>query len=257
MSDGPRGEDIVEQGGPGPGRRFRLPGGWRLPDRLRPPGGWRSSRGAGVLAASTLVVGLVAGYAAGDHQARGGAQPAPEPAASPSARGGVRRGGGASRVAGVHLPAAPTGHRWVLGAERQSPYARRAVQQPVHGGAHPHVGQGRATARRAHPGHLALDTLRRHPADPRPGGCDPPAGSEHLADDDVQRQGCLPGRTPCPVHHRLPARRAAVPPPPACPASPTWARFPTAAARGHQRPPSLGQLATATATPDRGSNASR
>lgn len=86
MSDSPRGEDIVEQGGPGPARRLRLPGGWRLPGRLRPPGGWRPSRGAGVLAASTLVVGLVAGYAAGNHQARGGAaRPEPTPTASRSA----------------------------------------------------------------------------------------------------------------------------------------------------------------------------
>jgi hypothetical protein len=74
MSDGPRGEDIVEQGGPGSGRRFRLPGG-------RHP-----SHGAGVLAAITLVVGLAAGYAAGDHRAHGGAAlPEPTPAASTSA----------------------------------------------------------------------------------------------------------------------------------------------------------------------------
>lgn len=36
---------------------------------LRLPGGWRPSRGAGILAGATLVVGLAAGYAAGDRHA--------------------------------------------------------------------------------------------------------------------------------------------------------------------------------------------
>ena len=86
MSDGPRGEDIVEQGAPGPGRRFRLPDGWRLPDRLHPPGGWRPSRGATVFAVTVLAVGLVVGYTAGDwHGRHGRALPEPTLAASPSA----------------------------------------------------------------------------------------------------------------------------------------------------------------------------
>lgn len=65
MGDEPR-DDIVQQGG----RQFRLPG-W-LPSR---PSGWRSSRGAGILAVATLVVGLAAGYAAGDQHARETAVP--------------------------------------------------------------------------------------------------------------------------------------------------------------------------------------
>ena len=72
MSDHARDGDIVELGGRGPGRRFRLPDGWR------PPGGWRPARGAAVFAVAALVVGLAAGYAAGNHQARGGAA-LPEP----------------------------------------------------------------------------------------------------------------------------------------------------------------------------------
>jgi hypothetical protein len=52
------GDDILEQGS----RRFRLPG-------------WRPSRGAEVLAVAALVVGLAAGYAAGNSRAGGGAAP--------------------------------------------------------------------------------------------------------------------------------------------------------------------------------------
>jgi hypothetical protein len=50
----PGSDDIVELSG----RRFPLPG-------------WRPSRGAGVLAVAALVIGLGAGYAAGDRHARG------------------------------------------------------------------------------------------------------------------------------------------------------------------------------------------
>jgi hypothetical protein len=75
MSDGAGDEDLVELGpvdqgaadrfGRGLGQRllgerFRLPGGgWG------PASGWRPSRGACVLAAAALVVGLAAGFAAG------------------------------------------------------------------------------------------------------------------------------------------------------------------------------------------------
>jgi len=80
MGDEPEAQDLVELGG----RPFRLPG-WlssRLPD-------WRPPRGAGVFAATTLVIGLVvglaAGYAAGDN-ARGGAATGSRPeSAAPSA----------------------------------------------------------------------------------------------------------------------------------------------------------------------------
>ncbi len=71
MSDAPRDDDIVELGG------------------NQPPAGWRPSRGASVLAAAALAVGLLAGYVAGDHQARGGAPLAetatPRPSASSAA----------------------------------------------------------------------------------------------------------------------------------------------------------------------------
>jgi hypothetical protein len=85
MHDAPRDEDIVElgragQGDRGPVRRLRLPDGWPS------PGGWRPSRGAAVFAAAALVVGLVAGYAAGNRQVhRVAAAPAPSAsAAAPS-----------------------------------------------------------------------------------------------------------------------------------------------------------------------------
>ena len=88
MHDAPRDEDIVElgragQGDRGPVRRLRLPDGWPS------PGGWRPSRGAAVFAAAALVVGLVAGYAAGNRQVhRVAAAPAPSAsAAAPSSPG--------------------------------------------------------------------------------------------------------------------------------------------------------------------------
>jgi hypothetical protein len=69
MVEQPDGADIVEQGG----RQFRL------------PGGWRPARAAGVLAATTLAVGLAAGYTAGNHQARSAAPlPGPTRLAPPS-----------------------------------------------------------------------------------------------------------------------------------------------------------------------------
>jgi hypothetical protein len=68
MGDEPAEGDILEQGG----RQFRLPG-------------WRPSRGAGIFAVAALVVGLAAGYAAGDQHARGkAALQVPTAAASPS-----------------------------------------------------------------------------------------------------------------------------------------------------------------------------
>lgn len=82
MRDVPPDEDIVEQGGPGPGRplfggRFRLPGGQGPSLRWRPP------RGATAFAVTALALGLVVGYTAGDwHGRRGTAPPEPPPAAS-------------------------------------------------------------------------------------------------------------------------------------------------------------------------------
>ncbi|HEX8007803.1 MAG TPA: hypothetical protein VF482_15405, partial [Trebonia sp.] len=68
MGNEPLAEDVVEQGD----RRFPLPS-------------WRPSRGAGVLAVAALIVGLAAGYAAGDRHARGSATlPKPAGTASPS-----------------------------------------------------------------------------------------------------------------------------------------------------------------------------
>lgn len=90
MHDVPRDDDIVElgragQGDRGPVRRLRLPDGWPT------PGGWRPSRGAAVFAAAALVVGLIAGYAAGNRQVHGDAAvPAPTAlgsAASPASSG--------------------------------------------------------------------------------------------------------------------------------------------------------------------------
>jgi hypothetical protein len=83
MADEPHADDLLELSG----RQFRLPGKWqsRLPR-------WRPSRGAAVFAAAALVVGVAAGYAAGDRHARGGAAlpapsassgPVPAPSASP------------------------------------------------------------------------------------------------------------------------------------------------------------------------------
>jgi hypothetical protein len=85
VADEPRADDLVELGG----RPLRLPG-WlpsRLPGRLRSRlPGWPPSRGAAVLAAAALIVGVAAGYAAGDRQARGNAVlPKPAATASPSA----------------------------------------------------------------------------------------------------------------------------------------------------------------------------
>jgi hypothetical protein len=67
MADESNGDDLVELGG----RRV-------LPGRQLIPAGWLPSRGAGVLAAATLVAGLAAGYAAGDrHVSRAAAVPRP------------------------------------------------------------------------------------------------------------------------------------------------------------------------------------
>jgi len=86
MADEPQADDLVELGG----RQSRLPG-WlssRLPGQLssRLPG-WRPSRGAYVLAAAALVVGLAAGYAAGNNARRGAALPAPSSSAAPAPAG--------------------------------------------------------------------------------------------------------------------------------------------------------------------------
>jgi hypothetical protein len=70
MDEGSSEPDTLEQGG-----RLRLP---RLPSP-----GWRPSRGAGILAAVTLVIGLAAGYAVGHVQGRGTA-PSPGKPAAPS-----------------------------------------------------------------------------------------------------------------------------------------------------------------------------
>ncbi|HEX9039536.1 MAG TPA: hypothetical protein VF838_00770 [Trebonia sp.] len=69
MSDGAGDEDLVElgrvdRGGQGLGQRL-LGDRFHLPDGWRPSPGWRPSRGACVLAAAALVVGLAGGYAAG------------------------------------------------------------------------------------------------------------------------------------------------------------------------------------------------
>src|ERR1700753_2218156 len=76
MGDELHDDDLVELGG----RPLRLPGKW--PSRLP---GWRPSRGAAVFAATALVVGLAAGYAAGKRHARGAALPATSASASVSA----------------------------------------------------------------------------------------------------------------------------------------------------------------------------
>jgi len=78
MGDESHVDDLLELGGRTP-RLLRLPGKWR--SRLP---GWRPSRGAAVFAAAALVVGLAAGYAAGNRPARGGAA-LPAPSASASA----------------------------------------------------------------------------------------------------------------------------------------------------------------------------
>jgi hypothetical protein len=79
MDEGSSDPDILDQGG-----------------RLRPPRvpspGWRLSRGASILAAVTLVIGLAAGYAAGHGQARGSVA-SPEKPAAPAGQGSK---GGAS-----------------------------------------------------------------------------------------------------------------------------------------------------------------
>jgi hypothetical protein len=75
MADEPPDDDLVELGG----RELRWPG-WlrsRLPS-------WRPARGAAVFAAAALVIGLAAGYAAGDRHARGAAAlPGPTVPVSP------------------------------------------------------------------------------------------------------------------------------------------------------------------------------
>ncbi|MGH3210176.1 MAG: hypothetical protein ACRDNO_20720 [Trebonia sp.] len=76
MADEPESGDLVELGG----RRLRLPD-WvaaRMP-------AWRPSRGAGVLVVAALVIGLAAGYAAGDNARGGAALPAPSSSPAPSA----------------------------------------------------------------------------------------------------------------------------------------------------------------------------
>ena len=78
MADESRADDLVELGG----RQFRLPG-W-LSSRLP---GWPPSRGAAVLAVAALVVGVAAGYAAGDRHTRSAAalpKPTVTVTASPS-----------------------------------------------------------------------------------------------------------------------------------------------------------------------------
>jgi hypothetical protein len=81
MGDEPPADDVVELGDRGP----RLPGGW--PSRLP---GWPPSRGAGILAAAALVVGLAAGYAAGDRHALGGAPAGGLKATGPAATASPR-----------------------------------------------------------------------------------------------------------------------------------------------------------------------
>jgi hypothetical protein len=78
MADEPRADDLVELGG----RPLRLPG-W-LPSRWP---GWPPSRGAAILAVAALVVGVAAGYAAGDRHTRSAAalpKPTARVTASPS-----------------------------------------------------------------------------------------------------------------------------------------------------------------------------
>jgi hypothetical protein len=76
MGDELHDDDLVELGG----RPLRLLGKW--PSRLP---GWRPSRGAAAFAAAALVVGLAAGYAAGNRHARGSAAlPAPSASANPA-----------------------------------------------------------------------------------------------------------------------------------------------------------------------------
>jgi hypothetical protein len=124
MADEPRADDLVELGG----RPLRLPG-WlrsRLPGRLRPRlPGWPPSRGAAVLAGAALIVGVAAGYAAGDRQARGtAALPQPTVTASPSASAAASANGGSFSLAsspaltqGTGACSVQAGHELQLGVQ--------------------------------------------------------------------------------------------------------------------------------------------
>jgi hypothetical protein len=83
-------EDGSRPGGPG----FQHGSGEPAADDLVEQGGrhvlalpWRPSRGAAVLGAAALVVGLAAGYAAGDRHAASGARPPQRPSAAAAVLG--------------------------------------------------------------------------------------------------------------------------------------------------------------------------
>jgi hypothetical protein len=76
---GPDGDDVVEQGG-----RPLLPE-WARRPRWLPDLGGRLSRGAALFGLTTLIVGLVAGYAVGDRHSGQPSRPAPSAVSAPSA----------------------------------------------------------------------------------------------------------------------------------------------------------------------------
>jgi hypothetical protein len=97
-----------------------------LPRRLRSRlPGWPPSRGAAVLAAAALIVGVAAGYAAGDRQARGtAALPQPAVTASPSASAAASANGGSFSLAsapaltqGTGACSVQAGHELQLGVQ--------------------------------------------------------------------------------------------------------------------------------------------
>ena len=244
MSDGATATSSSQGGGSG--LRFRLP------DRLHYGfyfGARRAARAPSPR--SRLRAGPRRGYAAGD---RRGAAARPGSGTRRRTRGGVRRGGGAARRRWRSYPPLmqDTG---ACSVQRHAPRARRAVHQPVHGAAHPHVGQGRAAASAVHPGTWQWTPCGALPQEPaQVYAILLPGASTWLMMTFSVKHGC-PAALPVqftitaarrrPFRHRAPARL------------PDPGQVPTPGARGHQRPPSAASFATATPAPDRGSNASR
>jgi hypothetical protein len=115
MADESQADDLVELGG----SPSRWPG-W-LPSRLP---GWPPPRGAAVLAAAALVIGLAAGYTAGDRHARGTtALPKPSATASPSSSaasaptGTFLFAGSPALTQGTGACSVQTGHELQLGVQ--------------------------------------------------------------------------------------------------------------------------------------------
>ena len=115
MADESQADDLVELGG----RPSRWPG-W-LPSRWP---GWPPPRGAALLAAAALVIGLAAGYTAGDRHARGTtALPKPSATASPSSSaasaptGTFSFAGSPALTQGTGACSVQTGHELQLGVQ--------------------------------------------------------------------------------------------------------------------------------------------